>query len=272
MRDAQRGNSLQNLQMHIIDQLFDAQFEVVSAIVDTPALDSAARMQIYRHNVYANLTSALGALYPVVKRIVGDDFFQEMARCYVQETPSLSGDLNQYGVTFPEYIAGYPYAVELPYLPDVASLEWYWHVAFHAENCIAIDAAAFQIIAAENAEKWSELKFDLAASVKLLTSPYPLLQIWLAHQDNDDNRWEIDWSATTSYFLISRVHTDVVIRELSYAESVFLNALRAKTSLQHSLDAAAMAAAHMGQSFDLQQTLYELLEASVFSQIQIPEV
>ena len=51
-------------------------------------------------------------------------FFGEAARQYIVGHPSLSGDLNDYGGEFAQFLAAYPHAADLPYLPDVARLEW----------------------------------------------------------------------------------------------------------------------------------------------------
>ena len=271
MLDAHNSNSLQALQAEIIGQLFSSerhQSLSSSSIVSTTTLNAAARLQIYQHNVNANFSGALAGLFPVVKQIVGDAFFQELVRCYVRDVPSRSGDLNQFGEEFSSYIATYSYAADLPYLSDVARLEWCWHMSFHAADSITIDATAFQAIAEE---KWPALKFSLSAPVKLLMSPFPLLQIWLAHQDDFDNSWQIDWSAVTTYFLLSRVDGEVVIRELQYAQYAFLKALPFNSSLQNSVDAAVMAAEQSAQPFDLLQSMQDFFVAGVFCRIEIPD-
>ena len=51
-------------------------------------------------------------------------FFNAAVDAYVRACPSTSGDLNVYGDAFGEFLAGYPPAADLPYLPDVARLEW----------------------------------------------------------------------------------------------------------------------------------------------------
>ena len=43
---------------------------------------------------------------------------------FVRGHASTSGDLNVYGDEFGEFLADYPHAANLPYLADVARLEW----------------------------------------------------------------------------------------------------------------------------------------------------
>ena len=41
-----------------------------------------ARFAVYRNNVFVGLTAALAKRFPVVRRLVGDEFFAGMARVY----------------------------------------------------------------------------------------------------------------------------------------------------------------------------------------------
>ena len=62
-----------------------------------PKDHAAGRLAVYRGNVYGNRTKALAAAYPIVRKIVGADFFDAMAREYARGNPAASGDLNEYG-------------------------------------------------------------------------------------------------------------------------------------------------------------------------------
>ena len=78
----------------------------------------------YRHSIRRNYRNALGATYRVVKRLVGEPFFNAAVDAYVAAHPSGCADLNVYGDRFDRFLADYPPARTLPYLPDVARLEW----------------------------------------------------------------------------------------------------------------------------------------------------
>src|SRR5205814_1248125 len=117
---------------------------------EAPAVGPTA---IYRRNVLANLHDALAAAYPVVRRLVGDAFFRELAERFARAHPSASRDLHRYGKPLPQFIADYAPAVGLPYLADVARLEWAVAQAFHAASARAFDYAALAAVAeAERAQ------------------------------------------------------------------------------------------------------------------------
>jgi len=140
-------------------------------------------IEAYRRNMQANLGNALAATYPVVNRLVGEAFFREAARQNVLANPSRSGDLNEYGAAFADFLAGYPHAKDLDYLADVARLEWACHESYHAADAAPFDASA---LASVPPEDYARLRFTLHPAVRLLASPHPVAEIWEANQPDRD--------------------------------------------------------------------------------------
>ena len=230
------------------------------AEINAGKLTPLKRLNIYQHNTKTTLTNALASLYPVVSNIVGAPFFLALAAQYIAATPSRSGDLHDYGANFADFFSGYAPLDELPYLADVAKLEWRWHVAFHAANAAAFDVTRLQKIPAEAV---GALQFRLSPTVSLITSAYPLLQIWSFNMPNAEPDYiaassdsSIDWEIDEAYFVVSRSDNTVEIRELPHAAYTFLAALRAKSCLANALDAALS----LDSQFDLQQTLGQFIE------------
>ena len=91
-------------------------------------------LEAYRRSVLANLAAAVRTSYPVVGAIVGDAFLDTAARRYALARPSASGDLNAYGSDFGDFLASFAPADSLPYLPDVARLEWRVHSVYGRED------------------------------------------------------------------------------------------------------------------------------------------
>ncbi|MFA5826551.1 MAG: DNA-binding domain-containing protein, partial [Gallionellaceae bacterium] len=95
-----------------------------------PNYSDAVAMEVYRNNYRGNLHDALAGAYPVVKQLVGDDFFRFMARKFIEQYPSHSANLHHYGTELPDFLATFAPAQELVYLADVAALEWAYHLAY----------------------------------------------------------------------------------------------------------------------------------------------
>ena len=105
--------------------------DLVAAVVgDT--IPAAARLRVYRHHVFESLGAALAATFPTVQALVGTDFFRGLARASSVTRLPAQPVLAEYGADFPAFIAGYEAARDLPYLADVARLDWALNLAFHA--------------------------------------------------------------------------------------------------------------------------------------------
>jgi hypothetical protein len=166
--------------------LAERQREFARALLDdaggADAGGADAGLDVYRASVLSNFSAALTASYPVVRRLVGDAFFSEMARRFALAHPSTSGDLNEYGAGFPAFIAGYPHAAALPYLHDVARLEWACHESEQAPEPAPFD---FEALARVDPARYGELRFQLHPSVRLLESAHPIGAI---HEANAPGR------------------------------------------------------------------------------------
>ena len=117
---------------------------------------NARRLAAYRRNITVNLSSALALTYPVVERVVGAAFFREAARAHALLEPSRSGDLNDYGANFADFVDSYAHAATMPYLSDLARLEWQLQVlALMSDTSTpeAIKAAPFAVLASTPADR-----------------------------------------------------------------------------------------------------------------------
>jgi hypothetical protein len=80
------------------------------------------RLNIYRNNFLASLTSALRISFPAVHRLVGAEFFDGAAQCFIEAESPQSANLYLYGAGFADFLARFSPAASLAYLADVARL------------------------------------------------------------------------------------------------------------------------------------------------------
>lgn len=139
---------------------------------------SPARFSIHRNNASA----ALAVRFPVTKRLVGEAFFGAMVRVYAAAHPPSSPVLIDYGGSWPEFIEGFPPALAIAYLGDVARLESAWWRAYHAADARPLDAGAFAL--AIEALAGSRLGFHPAVAV--VASQWPIVSIWQSHKRGGD--------------------------------------------------------------------------------------
>lgn len=190
------------------------------------------RVGVYRRNVLANLGGALAATYPVVRRLVGQAFFDEAARRYALAVPSTSGDLNHYGAGFHAFLAGYAPARELGYLPDVARLEWSLHESEQAADASPLDVAALSSV---DPGREGDVHLELHPAVRLVASAYPVLAIWEANQPDRDGT--PDRAPAAERVLVRRGEHGTAARLVDSAEWNLLAALRDGASLDAAFDA-----------------------------------
>ena len=221
---------------------------------------AADRIGIYRNAMRANYRNALRASFPVVLRLVGEPFFHAAVDAFARAHPSASGDLNVYGHAFGDFLAGYPHAAGLPYLADVARLEWAVDEAQRAADGSPAPDQVLAALAATAPERLPTLRLQLDPSCRLVASEYPVLHIWRANQargvDDDgagqeegDDRVSLDEGG--DLFLVRRGDEGVTLVRVGAGEHAFLVALAAGLRLGAALDAAQRADA----GFDLGATL-----------------
>jgi hypothetical protein len=200
---------------------------VAEASVRADVLGAAARLDVYRHHVLASLTTALETTYPVVVRLVDPRFFRYAADRYIRAQPPSSPCLSEYGVTFADFLASFPPARHLEYLPDVARLEWALGAALNAPEVEPVALAALSPAS----------PVALHPSVNLLHSAWPVDAVWRANQpEAGDTRVDLDVGAVR--LQIWRDGEEVVVRRLSPAEDALRRALVGSGRLDAAVEAA----------------------------------
>lgn len=189
---------------------------------------------VYRSNVLQNRTQALACAYPIVRKIVGEAFFEALARAYASAWPSRSGDLHEYGGAMSEFLVGFAPASDLPYLPDVARMEWCAHRAH-----FAADPPAFEARALERASPSASV--TLAPACALLASSWPLARLWEVHQDDYRGTFQVDLAAGPDRVLVHRPRWRAEVRSLSGGDFAFLSACAVRAGLGEALEAAVAA-------------------------------
>lgn len=216
--------------------LRELQLRFAAALGDPQHRD--AGLAVYRRAIGANYRKALAASYPVVKALVGDPFFDAAVDSYVEAHPSRGGDLNLYGDRFASFLASYPYAASLPYLGDVARLEWAIDEAARASDA---SGSAQDVIAALSRvppEQLGSECFALHPSCRFIESAYPVLRIWQIHQSDFEGDPAVSFDAGTDYLLVRRGDAGVLVERLVKADFAWLAALTGGEGLASATDAA----------------------------------
>ena len=217
--------------------------------------NGAERIGIYRRTIRSNYRNALAATYAVVLRLVDTPFFHGAVDAYVEAHPSRSGDLNEYGATFGDFLAGYGPASRLRYLPDIARLEWAIDESNRAADSDAIPDDVLRALAAVPAERLPTLCLRLDPSCRLITSPYPLLRIWQVNQPDFRGDLQVDFDAAPDRLRIWRESDGVALERLGAGDFAWLGALMEGAALARAIEGALAADA----AFDLGSALHRFV-------------
>lgn len=193
--------------------LLEVQRAMRAQLLGDAAVDE--RLGIYRNTVLSALVNALRLSYPTVQRLVGADFFEGAAREFIHGHAPTSAYLNDFGGEFPPFLAQFPPAASLPYLADVARLEWAVNRALHAPDVPALDLAR---LASLGEAAFAGVRFTIHPSVSLLQLMTPADAIWRAVLDQDQAAMAaIDLRAAPVYLLVERDAAGIQVRRLTAA-------------------------------------------------------
>jgi hypothetical protein len=164
-------------QTEFASALLNPEAALPAGLIDPQGRPAPKRFSVYRNNVASSLTRALEAGFPVVRKLLGPEYFGAVAVLHLRAHPPQSRQIMLYGKDFPGFLAGFPPLRHLPYLADVARLELAIRASYHAADSLPVDATA---LALPEVALLSS-RFSLAPSLRMIRSPHPVFSIWLAN-------------------------------------------------------------------------------------------
>ncbi len=185
------------------------------------------RMEVYASGYLARMKEALEEVYEAVHHLTGEGVFSRLATDYAKQFPSRHYNLSAAGVHFSRFLEMAEITEKLPFLPDLVRLEWKVNQAFHAFEKPPLSPEIFQSVPEE---KWDDLVFEFQPSVGIVSSGWPILDLWQARKTP---RKEIDIQVVDrpQTVLIFRKGFQVRCENLERGEAALLEGLLAGRSL-----------------------------------------
>ncbi|HEV2613614.1 MAG TPA: DNA-binding domain-containing protein [Gammaproteobacteria bacterium] len=140
--------------------------------------------KIYHNNFLVSHTKALREIYPAVYRLIGQECFENTAAVYIPQHLSESYKLQDYGKLFPDFLQKFLPLQSLPYLSDVARLEWAIHEIFYEKD-------------------------DMLSATRFINSVYPVLSIWELCREEESEK-TLDLSKGGENILLRRKNREIV--------------------------------------------------------------
>ncbi len=259
IHDQRATPSLPDYQRSFADSLFDQAKEgiVLEAFKPVPYVEH--RLALYRGNLTATWDKVLSNAYPVLRHLVGDEFFTALTRVFGMAHPSTDPDLNQFGAGFADFLAGFEHVAQYPYLPDMARLEWALHRAHYASDALGLSGAQLEALSPEQLEQAS---LRLHPACVVLQSQWDIAGLWQAHQGEGEVVFPATFDAGACY-LVSRPHWKCAVLPLSVGEHAALASLSLGRSFGEALDRAFDA----DEAFNMAAWLAHCIEYAVFVEI-----
>lgn len=184
---------------------------------------------VYRNTCARGVVEALRAAFPTIDMILGDEMFTGAALDYRREEPPAGPVLSDYGFRFPGWLSRQPWTCELPYLADVARLDWLWLESFLAADPDRVPA-----------KPGPQPRIMLHPATRFAWLATPALTIWQAHRDPwGFDELDPDWIEEGA--LITRPDGRVLVQSIDRACHYLLLLCAASTSLTQCVETVAEA-------------------------------
>ncbi len=233
--------------------MLDPAASVPSGLQNPDGAAASKRFNVYRNNVAVSLSDALETAFPVVRKLVGDQFFRAMAGVYLRKHPPKSPLMMFYGAAMPQFLSRFEPAKSVPYLPDIAKVELALRHAYHAADTKPLDANALAAVAPDALMR---TRLKIAPAIQTITSPYPIHAIYRANTVADASKPIMQPEA----LVVTRAGFDPEIHLINAAAASCIDALAQGQSLGE-----AMAVAD--DTLDLGATLGVLLAQGAVTEI-----
>lgn len=243
----------------------DLQSELISAIL-TPNIALSGfdpqGLDIYRRSLRANACRALGISFPTAEKLLGAEAFAASVAAYLAYAPPIAGDWGVWGESFPTWLDQQQMACEFPYVSDCARLDWLCHMAERAPDTSFEWESLLDLTASDP----YSCRLVLSPGIAMLTSPFPIVDIWCAHQDEAGmeiaalQRVSASISAGAPQIaLVWRKQWKAHVRALTNTELLWFSLLKSNCSLGNALDQMA------GSEFSFTTWLIEAIREKTIS-------
>ena len=248
--------SLNDIQAAFIHDIYTG--ERTSVVYLDKNLTSTTLLDIYQNNTILGLTDILASAFPIVKKIVGEEFFKTIARYYIKSHPQPSGNRHTFGVDLEIFLDGFKLAASLPYLRDVAALEWAYFQATLADEASLLN---FQSLTSEMSIN-PTFVLAIHPSVHIVLQKFNALDIWQEHQKKKIDAIELK-SKTHQLIIWRGLNDSILMRPVSDILSTLIAHSQKGITFNEAMIAASNGVNNIKK---FQQEFAEVLSLGVFSQ------
>jgi hypothetical protein len=203
------------LQAEMAQALLTGHFDEVGTRLQPGLIQAEEALSVHRDTALGGLVNALNLSFPTVLALVGEDFFDQAALDFVEQSPPSSAWLTGYGEGFAEFLEAYEFAQDLPYLADAARFDFAVDQVAHAAE--GEDGRALDL---------GEAVLTLDSSLRLIALDYPAALIRDAIEHDEDSLARLDMRRRRHVLALWRLPDGAGMRLLTPFPARFLEAAR----------------------------------------------
>jgi hypothetical protein len=213
----------------ILDSPKEARWNHLSDEVKNSITD-ISHLGVYGRAYFHRLFSSMAADFPAIRTLLGQSSFERLVSSYLFYFPSTVTNIDEVGLNLPIYLKEYSLSAMLPFLADLAKLEWLLLESFYSEDSPALSLERLQNMP----EKvWGRAQLRLSKHVRFLNSDFPVVEMWEKRESSLDEFKLGEITRIPRTVLIWRDFSGFSFaKDLSVVQSKVLGAISAETTLE----------------------------------------
>ena len=206
--------NLNKLQQRFSEALLYKNTLIVSEIEKKEVFSSEDLLQVYRNSFVMGVSEALSITYQHTLALVGEEFFNAVARQFILQHPPHENNIISYGDGFSEYLHTLPQLQTIPYIAEIARFEW----LLEETSNLPIQKEQLDIhrLSAVPAEQFEKIILQIPSQVNLFSSEQNIDHLY--HMLSNNQVQETDLNQTCYMALIKLPDFSVELAELNKDE------------------------------------------------------
>lgn len=168
--------NLNNLQLKFSQALLYKNALIISEIQEKEAFSSDDLLQVYRNSFVMGVTEALSITYQHTLSLVGEEFFNAVARQFILQQPPQENNIISYGNGFSEYLHTLSQLKTMPCIAEMARFEW----LLEKTSNLQMQTKTFDIerLATIPAEQFKNITLQIPSQVNLFSSEQDIQHLY----------------------------------------------------------------------------------------------
>lgn len=209
--------TIENFHAYIMEKNIDIEQEIVGS--DQAFKDT--RLGIYHEGYFLRLLEGLSRDFPAVKKLAGEEKFEELGCEYIRNFPSQYFSVRYMGQHFAKFLANSPNLD--PIWAEMSIFEWALENATDTKDAPTV---SFEEMKSINPESWSLLTFETHPSLEILPLSYQIPPLWQHLLQNDQKPSDLNRQPNPTYWLIWRFNRKSYFRPLDENQHWMIRAIQ----------------------------------------------